>query len=107
MFSGAKNFNQPIDSWDLSNLESYERMFLQATSFGQNLPEGMDPLEASVELGKCPQVLARIANATSGADLKLCDMTLLIRQHLEARESYDWDLFNAIDKDFDEKYREC
>ncbi|NJB69948.1 surface protein [Saonia flava] len=37
MFSGATQFNQPIENWDVSNIRYLDRMFENATSFNQNL----------------------------------------------------------------------
>lgn len=42
----AGSFNQPIFSWDLSRLECYKGIFHLASSFRQALPEGWDSAEA-------------------------------------------------------------
>lgn len=35
MFCGAKSFNQPLDRWDISNVKDMAYMFCEATSFRQ------------------------------------------------------------------------
>ena len=53
MFSWAKNFNQPLDNWDVSNVKSMVCMFLVAKSFNHpldnwdlsNKPSGAEELE--------------------------------------------------------------
>ena len=37
MFWGAENFNQPLNNWDVSNVESMVGMFRCAESFNQPL----------------------------------------------------------------------
>jgi len=37
MFWGALNFNQPLDSWDVSSVTNMYAMFYFATSFNQPL----------------------------------------------------------------------
>jgi surface protein len=37
MFYGAISFNQPLGSWDVSNIANMTSMFSRATRFGQNL----------------------------------------------------------------------
>ena len=37
MFCGAKNFNQPIGKWDVSNVEDMSDMFSGAENFNQDL----------------------------------------------------------------------
>jgi surface protein len=37
MFSNAAAFNQPLDSWDVSNVTDMHRMFWQAAAFNQNV----------------------------------------------------------------------
>jgi surface protein len=37
MFYGAASFNQPLGSWDVSNVVDMTSMFSEATRFGQNL----------------------------------------------------------------------
>ncbi len=37
MFKGAKSFNQPLDKWNVANVQSMEGMFYDAESFNQNL----------------------------------------------------------------------
>ena len=37
MFDGARSFNQPLNNWDVFNVEDMASMFLGATSFNQPL----------------------------------------------------------------------
>ena len=37
MFSGAKLFNQPLDNWDVNNVEDMQEMFKNAESFNQDI----------------------------------------------------------------------
>ena len=37
MFSGAKSFNQPLDKWNMRNVEYMNFMFFDAESFNQSL----------------------------------------------------------------------
>ena len=37
MFWGAESFNQPLDNWNVSNVENMSLMFRDATSFNQPL----------------------------------------------------------------------
>ena len=37
MFSGATSFNQPLNNWDTSNVESIDNMFSKAKKFNQSL----------------------------------------------------------------------
>src|SRR5690554_6732559 len=37
MFSSANSFNQPLNSWDVSNVLAFEGMFYNAQSFNQDL----------------------------------------------------------------------
>lgn len=37
MFGGAKSFNQPLNDWDVSNVENMVQMFDDASSFNQPL----------------------------------------------------------------------
>ena len=37
MFRCATNFNQDISDWDVSNVNSMEAMFFDATNFNQNI----------------------------------------------------------------------
>ena len=37
MFNGASSFNQPLDNWDVSNVRNMTEMFLDASSFNQPL----------------------------------------------------------------------
>ena len=43
MFDRAKKFNQPLDRWDVSRVESTERMFRNARSFDQPLDMWLIP----------------------------------------------------------------
>jgi len=40
MFNRAKAFNQPIEKWDVSNVENMKGMFYRAAAFNQPLPGG-------------------------------------------------------------------
>lgn len=44
MFSGATFFNQPLDSWDTSNVVDMRDMFNNAINFNQNLMAWRDKL---------------------------------------------------------------
>ena len=37
MFRGAKNFNQPLENWDVSNVRFMDKMFEDAYAFNQPL----------------------------------------------------------------------
>ncbi len=37
MFAGAESFNQPLDKWNVSNVEYMLGMFQYAESFNQNI----------------------------------------------------------------------
>ena len=37
MFASARSFNQPLNNWNVSNVEDMESMFNYATSFNQPL----------------------------------------------------------------------
>ena len=37
IFDGASSFNQPLNDWNVSNVEDMEQMFKNATSFNQPL----------------------------------------------------------------------
>lgn len=45
MLGGAKNFNQPLDSWDTSNVVDMRDMFNNAINFNQNLMAWRDRLD--------------------------------------------------------------
>ena len=37
MFNDAKSFNQPLNNWDVSNVENMVDMFVSAISFNQDI----------------------------------------------------------------------
>ena len=37
MFKGCCNFNQPLNSWNIAKVQSFEHMFAYATDFLQDL----------------------------------------------------------------------
>ena len=44
MFVGAKNFNQPLNNWDVSNVKYIDDMFAGAKKFNQPLDNWKDKL---------------------------------------------------------------
>lgn len=43
MFYGAGSFNQPLDDWDVRNVNDMQQMFVRAKSFAQSLDRWDNP----------------------------------------------------------------
>ena len=88
MFGRATSFNQPIENWDVSNVEEMWLMFFGAESFNQEI--GNWNVEKVVSMDSMfDSAISFDQNLGSWRPLKLTNATLMFNRAGLSRENYD------------------